>query len=470
MPGPPPPPPAAPPACPPPPVFTPAKASGDPRGALLKSIRQGTQLKKAVTNDRSAPAISGSKSNNNNNSSKPTPSFTNSSTPVSNGLGLGLFAGGMPKLRPTGKLDDVQYDSRRNNSNSINTRKSPSRLELGSNFGNVHNEVQSALKKQMATDSNRNRGPPPPAPVRNISQSTENIQNSGKLNYHMRNGSSNGFHVNTSTLHKPISKSPSPLPTPTSPQPLPNFNSLHANVGTLHRKANSSANLTVFDSPEITSSLPSRPSSRKPNLAPKPPNVVNGKPAAPPKRHSNGRQFSINRSVSVRNPRSPSPQSPDDVNYPNKFGTVRNLTSALDKSLGANMIPRVRPTLNGRPTAPPPSIPPQHVPPPPPSKSLTVKPPNHAPPPPPTVPVVNNLAAPPPPPRHSSMKDVTTVRRSVVDLDQKFKNDFHTIDQFPRPNPYRNVPKYYSSKTVCNKQPAPPPPNQMNNRFWDSST
>ena len=62
MPGPPPPPPpGAPPMMPPPPTFTPAKSGGgDERSALLDSIRKGAKLKKAVTNDKSAPLIGGS--------------------------------------------------------------------------------------------------------------------------------------------------------------------------------------------------------------------------------------------------------------------------------------------------------------------------------------------------------------------------------------------------------------------------
>lgn len=61
MPGPPPPPP---PGGPPPPAMAPSfsltnKSSKDDRGALLQSIRQGTKLKKAVTNDKSGPNIPG---------------------------------------------------------------------------------------------------------------------------------------------------------------------------------------------------------------------------------------------------------------------------------------------------------------------------------------------------------------------------------------------------------------------------
>jgi len=54
--------------CPPPPPGPPAPifgngathtahAAGDGRGLLLQSIRQGTALKKTVTNDRSTPMI-----------------------------------------------------------------------------------------------------------------------------------------------------------------------------------------------------------------------------------------------------------------------------------------------------------------------------------------------------------------------------------------------------------------------------
>lgn len=62
MPPPPPPPPAPVPGPPPPPSLGGgSKGGGTPnRSALLDQIHQGARLKKAVTNDRSAPQVGGS--------------------------------------------------------------------------------------------------------------------------------------------------------------------------------------------------------------------------------------------------------------------------------------------------------------------------------------------------------------------------------------------------------------------------
>ena len=42
-----------------PPAFSSSKSDANSRNQLLKSIHQGTKLKKVVTNDRSAPIIDG---------------------------------------------------------------------------------------------------------------------------------------------------------------------------------------------------------------------------------------------------------------------------------------------------------------------------------------------------------------------------------------------------------------------------
>ena len=121
-------PPPPPPGPPPPPApskggKSPAKkvgGGGADRGALLSSIQQGKALKKTVTNDRSAPLVGNVKSTNNTqgpsnqnggpkfppggaprNGQNRTESNDFNETPRLPGIG-GLFAGGMPQLKPAG--------------------------------------------------------------------------------------------------------------------------------------------------------------------------------------------------------------------------------------------------------------------------------------------------------------------------------------------------------------------------------
>ncbi|KAG6816153.1 hypothetical protein H0H87_008287, partial [Tephrocybe sp. NHM501043] len=72
---------------------------------LLKQIQAGKKLKKAETNDRSAPALDTGKSVGGGGARAPAVSSGGGGPGLGGGppqLG-GLFAGGMPKLKPSGQ-------------------------------------------------------------------------------------------------------------------------------------------------------------------------------------------------------------------------------------------------------------------------------------------------------------------------------------------------------------------------------
>ncbi|OAA81755.1 Actin-binding WH2 [Akanthomyces lecanii RCEF 1005] len=144
MPGPPPPPPpppppgmgGPPPPPPPPPGGAPGGIPGRPppgRGALLADISKGKSLKKAVTNDRSAPAVAGGGTSSSGPPAGGAPPVPGLAPPVpgnrarsnsdqgtgGTSAGLesaapqlgGLFAGGMPKLKKRGGGVDTGRDA-----------------------------------------------------------------------------------------------------------------------------------------------------------------------------------------------------------------------------------------------------------------------------------------------------------------------------------------------------------------------
>ncbi|CAG9864320.1 unnamed protein product [Phyllotreta striolata] len=438
MPAPPPPPPMAP-AAPPPPSFNvkPSKSNGNERNALLKDIRSGAKLKKAVTNDRSAPVIGNSKPSNGaahnlpvipiggmkngTGPASPVGPSRNGSAPVTPMGGAKMFTTLQQEL--SRKMASVHASS---SSSSINPQESRTDAKTFDN-------IQTELRKQLANNDARNRGPPPPTPMRTILPD-QTLQK--------ETSTTNGFHASQLSLNS--------------------FPSAPANESMLYRKAKSNANLHNIESNnDNNNGAPCRPNKPainhgKPNLAPKPP-ILNGKPNT--LHLKTGK--SVTRTHSLKSPRSPSPDSPG-ANSKNKFGTVRNMFTVYNNNNnnnnndGSAPVARTRPIISTRPTAPPPSIPvPNH-----PSSSQSPTPkfnkPNHAPPPPPP------SQAPPPPPPHSKISMNKTapgsnppsppprgssMRQNMVkssSLEEKFKSNFHTPDEFPSPPPFRNVIKLYN--------------------------
>lgn len=129
---------------PPPPPAPKVKAGGTKpggevdRNALLGQIQKGAKLKKAVTNDRSAPVIDGKNKPHISSSISPVGnSSPSSSLPApSGGGGLGgLFAGGIPKLKSRGTAlpgkisQETSHESKTVGSQSPSFITSPSALK-----------------------------------------------------------------------------------------------------------------------------------------------------------------------------------------------------------------------------------------------------------------------------------------------------------------------------------------------------
>ncbi|XP_076327926.1 uncharacterized protein LOC143234432 isoform X2 [Tachypleus tridentatus] len=419
------------------------------RSALLSEIRQGTKLKKAETNDRSVPVIAGSKMMNGPKQTSPEKHII----PV--GLS-GLFAQGMPKLRPTG--------ARPQDTNGFISRGPPIPPKTVINGPPI---------TQLPQASQSHSSPPSPKPSswRNVDNNCPKEQNKKVLQ-------NNSF-----------SSSRGPPPAPPSPNQKPVLIGMSVSKcnGTLDQRHSRTGPPVPSKPPGLMRSVsmtclgPKGVRKPPPLVKPPPPPkssslIQNYKPPPPPHKPGNvSRRQSFDSSdvqteslssvqYTVSTVKSPqtlpnklsqsTSSTVEEISYHMTLKPKENLSlSPSQPALSVRNISMLQPN-NVRPPSPP--TPPVRCHPPPPHcvttmSQLKVSPHPHS---------SETLLPPPPPARHSSVK---VSQPNVVSFETKFVDKFHSQMELPPPCSFKNITKSYPSRFASKenqirRQPPPPPP------------
>ena len=428
------------------------------RNALLSQIRKGTRLKKAETNDRSTPLIDGNRSLSNSATKRNTDTKANGPFPII--PPGGLFAQGIPKLRPTAPRSE-------NNSNP------PLAMVIQSiKQGNAG----SSLRVNQLSGS-RSQPPSPVSKPRTTPASTVRTVNSENNENSIISGGNPNFPDDITI------KGPAPAPPPQSQKPVFRSNTNAESDTVKYSTVKRSASQTNLQRPRFTRPPPSEKPPPPPKSNPTPPqNAPPPPPSKPPnimRRQSFGvgeshsSRFASNKlSVANATPKSnpkvigppPPPPPPRNNSAPNDLNQMVMSSSSGNQLVKMNIAPPPPPNravatgARSAPVRPPPPRAPAPPPPPPPQHQFPVHP---APPSQMKALPTSNLA-PPPPARISSIK------QSASDFEDRFKSMFCSAQSLPKPDKFTNFQKNYPSRMIRQKQNTrrqpPPPPPQVGDR------
>eukprot|EP00062_Callorhinchus_milii_P005843 gi/632945727/ref/XP_007888209.1/ PREDICTED: WAS/WASL-interacting protein family member 1 isoform X1 [Callorhinchus milii] len=484
-------PPPPPPAPPPPPTFSVAntekpklnKSEEVGRGALLADIGKGKLLKKTVTHDRSSPILDGPKGGGGGRGGggggRGGGGGGGGGGPSSLG---GLFAGGMPKLKSAGSRESSDSRGGRAPILPPGTGFPTPRPFAGSNAPPPR--VPGSFPRSNDNEPPKHRFPPSGQPKFSRSDlgSKPNLGSKPDL----------GPPPVPNTPRPSNFQSRGPPPVPGSNRPIstgapPSF--LNRQQGSSRHSFQSTPPLPTGNRPTLpptpsriaddrpSPSNPPFPSTNRPPLPPAPnrmtddrplpPPIVNrpslsreGPPLPPPQNHKPPVPQTPRPGPSFQGPPLPPPNRPGlapTADHDTPRLPQRNLSlhvpspSSSPGPVRAGPLPP--PPFNERPPPPmrdPPSISAGFKPPPPPSSRSSQKAPSVPQPPnrggfrPPLPPDRGGSGPPPPPPPMRNGFQESS--QSMCEDEWECRFSFHSISEFPPPEPYLNTQKTYPSK------------------------